>query len=65
MDRDLNRSSSCGGSLGFGTEASCGPQLASEKGWSLVGSIGNLTNDSINVLRRLEKDIPKFLVPLR
>ena len=64
MDLDLKRSSSsC--LFGFGFEASWGPQLASVKGVSFEGSMGNLTKDSSEVESRLENRMPRFLVPLR
>lgn len=53
MDLDLNRSSATGGSDGFGTEASWGPQLASQAGVILDGSTGNLMKESSLWLFRL------------
>mmetsp|Transcript_13407 Transcript_13407/g.25169 ORF Transcript_13407/g.25169 Transcript_13407/m.25169 type:complete len:112 (+) Transcript_13407:282-617(+) len=64
MDRDLKRSSSMGESFGLGVEA-CGPQLASENGWSLSGAMGNLTKDSNDGLTWLLKVIPRLEVPFK
>jgi len=55
MDLDLKRSSSMGGSLGFGTEASWGPHFASKAGRSLLGSIRNWMKESSFWLFRLLK----------
>ena len=46
MERDLNKSRYVGSSVDFGTLASCGPQFASVKVKTLLGSVGNFTNTS-------------------
>jgi hypothetical protein len=65
MERDLKSSSSIGGSLGLGIDASCGPQFASENGSILLGAMGNFTKDSRDELMLLLNVMPKLEVPLR
>ena len=62
-DRDLNNSS--GLSFGLGVDCSCGPQIASANGVTVVGAVGNLMNDCSSVFGAEWNAIPNVLVPLR
>ena len=63
MERDLKRATA--GSFGRGLDWSWGPQLASVKGVRVLGERGNLMNELRTSLRRLWKEMPRCLLPLR
>lgn len=63
MDLDLKRSTA--GSLPFGFDWSCGPQLASQKGVIVLLGIGNLTKDVTLSALFVLNEMPSSLVPLR
>ena len=65
MERDLNKSKYVGASVDLGTLASCGPQFASVKVKTLLGSVGNFTNASRLILCLEVNCIPYDNVPLR
>ena len=60
MDRLLKRSRRIGLSSSFCTDWFCGPQFASVRPCSCVGSSGNWTNDSMWLLFRLLNFMPSF-----
>jgi len=65
MERVLKRSSWMGGSSGYGTDWSCGPQFASVNRVMRDGSRGNWTKDSMLEYILLENWMPRSNVPLR